>query len=91
MPRLSGVDASVGCVRNSDRNRWNDTVVAVKEGRTTSHVRIDANETIVTAAIANDAKVDMAIAGCELWPGSGLDTERPLLGRLLNWHVTCSG
>jgi molybdopterin-binding protein len=46
----------------SARNRLKGTVVDVKKGTTTSHVRIDVGGQIVTAAITNDSVDDLALA-----------------------------
>jgi molybdopterin-binding protein len=46
----------------SARNRLKGTIVDVKKGTTTSHVRIDIGGQIVTAAITNDSVDDLALA-----------------------------
>jgi molybdopterin-binding protein len=46
----------------SARNRLKGTIVDVKKGTTTSHVRIDVGGQIVTAAITNDSVDDLALA-----------------------------
>jgi molybdopterin-binding protein len=45
----------------SARNRLKGTIVDVKKGTTTSHVRIDIGGQIVTAAITNDSVDDLAL------------------------------
>ena len=39
----------------SARNRLKGTIVEVKKGQTTAHVRIDVGGSIVTSSITNDA------------------------------------
>jgi molybdopterin-binding protein len=39
----------------SARNRLKGTIVDVRKGATTAHVRIDVNGTVVTASITNEA------------------------------------
>jgi molybdopterin-binding protein len=46
----------------SARNRLKGTIIDVKKGTTTSHVRIDLGGQIVTAAITNDSVDDLALA-----------------------------
>ena len=46
----------------SARNRLKGTIVDVKKGTTTSHVRIEVGGQIVTAAITNDSVDDLALA-----------------------------
>jgi molybdopterin-binding protein len=49
-------------MRISARNQIKGTVVEVKKGATTSHVRVDiGNGQIVTSAITNEAVDDLAI------------------------------
>jgi molybdopterin-binding protein len=45
----------------SARNRLKGTIIDVKKGTTTSHVRIDVGGQIVTAAITNDSVDDLAL------------------------------
>jgi molybdopterin-binding protein len=45
----------------SARNRLKGTIIDVKKGTTTSHVRIDLGGQIVTAAITNDSVDDLAL------------------------------
>ena len=55
-------------MRISARNQIKGTVVEVKKGATTSHVRVDiGNGQIVTSSITNEAVDDLAIkAGGEV-------------------------
>ena len=46
----------------SARNRLKGTIVDVKKGTTTSHVRIDVGGQIVTAAITNESVDDLELA-----------------------------
>jgi molybdopterin-binding protein len=46
----------------SARNRLRGTIVDVKKGTTTSHVRIDVGGQIVTAAITNESVDDLELA-----------------------------
>jgi molybdopterin-binding protein len=46
----------------SARNRLRGTIVDVKKGTTTSHVRIDVGGQIVTAAITNDSVDDLKLS-----------------------------
>jgi molybdopterin-binding protein len=39
----------------SARNKLKGTIIEVKKGQTTAHVRIDVGGTVVTASITNDA------------------------------------
>jgi molybdopterin-binding protein len=49
-------------MRISARNQINGTVVDVKKGATTSHVRVDiGNGQIITSAITNEAVDELAI------------------------------
>ena len=49
-------------MRISARNQIKGTVVEVKKGATTSHIRVDiGNGQIVTASIANEAVDDLGI------------------------------
>jgi molybdopterin-binding protein len=49
-------------MRISARNQIKGTVVEVKKGATTSHVRVDiGNGTIVTSSITNEAVDDLGI------------------------------
>jgi len=45
----------------SARNRLKGTIVEVKKGATTSHVRIDVNGTVVTASITNEAVDELGL------------------------------
>jgi len=53
----------------SARNQLKGTIVEVKKGVTTSHVRIDiGNGIVITAAITNDAVADLNLKnGDEAW------------------------
>ncbi len=52
----------------SARNKLQGTIVEIKMGATTAHVRIDVNGTIVTAAITNEAVTELALAvGQKTW------------------------
>ena len=46
----------------SARNRLKGTIVDVKKGATTAHVRIDVNGTIVTSSITNEAVDELQLA-----------------------------
>ena len=46
----------------SARNLIKGTIVEVVKGQTTAHVRIDANGTIITASITNEAVDELALA-----------------------------
>ena len=46
----------------SARNRLRGTIVDVKKGTTTSHVRIDVGGQMVTAAITNELVDDLELA-----------------------------
>jgi molybdopterin-binding protein len=48
-------------MRISARNQLRGTVVEVKKGATTSHVRVDIGGKIVTASITNEAVDELAI------------------------------
>ena len=48
-------------MRISARNQIKGTVVEVKKGATTAHVRIDVKGTIVTASITNEAVDDLGL------------------------------
>jgi molybdopterin-binding protein len=48
-------------MRISARNQIRGTVVEVKKGATTSHVRVDIGGNVVTSAITNEAVDDLAI------------------------------
>jgi molybdopterin-binding protein len=45
----------------SARNLIRGTIVDVVKGQTTAHVRIDANGTIITASITNEAVDDLGL------------------------------
>ena len=46
----------------SARNKLKGTIVEVKKGQTTAHVRLDVGGTIVTASITNDAVDELKLA-----------------------------
>jgi molybdopterin-binding protein len=48
-------------MRISARNQLRGTVVEVKKGATTSHVRVDIGGKVVTASITNEAVDDLGI------------------------------
>lgn len=48
-------------VKISARNRLKGTIVEVKLGQTTAHVRIDVSSTIVTASITNEAVAELGL------------------------------
>jgi molybdopterin-binding protein len=48
-------------MRLSARNVLNGTVLEVKRGATTSHVRIDIGGAVVTASITNEAVDELAL------------------------------
>jgi molybdopterin-binding protein len=48
-------------MRLSARNQIKGTVVEVKKGATTSHVRVDIGGNIVTSSITNEAVDDLGI------------------------------
>jgi molybdopterin-binding protein len=48
-------------MRISARNQFKGTVVEVKKGATTSHVRIDIGGNIVTSSITNEAVDELGI------------------------------
>ncbi|WP_425066107.1 TOBE domain-containing protein [Reyranella sp.] len=55
-------------MRISARNRLKGTIVEVKKGQTTAHVRIDVKGNIVTAAITNEAVDELGLkAGQEAY------------------------
>jgi molybdopterin-binding protein len=45
----------------SARNKLKGRIVEVKKGQTTAHVRIDVNDTVVTASITNDAVDELGL------------------------------
>lgn len=45
----------------SARNRLKGSIVEVKKGATTAHVRIDVNGTVVTASITNEAVDELGL------------------------------
>jgi molybdopterin-binding protein len=49
-------------MRLSARNRLAGTVVDVKKGATTAHVRIDIGGQVVTAAITNESADELQLA-----------------------------
>jgi len=48
-------------MRLSARNQIKGTVIEVKKGATTSHVRVDIGGNIVTSSITNEAVDDLSI------------------------------
>jgi molybdopterin-binding protein len=48
-------------MRLSARNQINGTVVEVKKGATTSHVRVDIGGNVMTSSITNEAVDDLGI------------------------------
>ncbi len=55
-------------MRISARNRLKGTIVEVKKGQTTAHVRIDVKGIIVTTAITNEAVDELGLkAGQEAY------------------------
>ncbi|MBR0697341.1 MULTISPECIES: molybdopterin-binding protein [Bradyrhizobium] len=48
-------------MRISARNQIKGTVVEVKKGATTSHVRVDIGGNVMTSAITNEAVDDLGI------------------------------
>ena len=46
----------------SARNQIKGTIVEVIKGQTTAHIRIDANGTIITASITNEAVDELGLA-----------------------------
>ncbi|WP_454633387.1 TOBE domain-containing protein [Bradyrhizobium cenepequi] len=48
-------------MRISARNQIKGTVVEVKKGATTSHVRVDIGGTVMTSSITNEAVDDLGI------------------------------
>jgi len=48
-------------MRISARNQIKGTVVEVKKGATTSHVRVDIGGTVMTSAITNESVDDLGI------------------------------
>ncbi|MBO4227632.1 MULTISPECIES: TOBE domain-containing protein [Bradyrhizobium] len=48
-------------MRLSARNQIKGTVVEVKKGATTSHVRVDIGGTVMTSSITNEAVDDLGI------------------------------
>lgn len=49
-------------MRISARNRLKGTIVEVRKGATTAHVRIDVGGSIVTSSITNDAVDELGLA-----------------------------
>ena len=45
----------------SARNTLSGTIVDIKEGAVTSHVKLDVGSTIITAAITNEAVHEMGL------------------------------
>ena len=45
----------------SARNSLKGTIVEVKKGQTTAHIRIDIGGTVVTASITNEAVDDLKL------------------------------
>ncbi len=55
-------------MRLSARNMLKGTIVEVRKGQTTAHVRIDVNGTVVTSSITNEAVDDLDLkAGMEAY------------------------
>ena len=55
-------------MRLSARNMLKGTIVEVRKGQTTAHVRIDVNGTVVTSSITNEAVDDLGLkAGMEAY------------------------
>ena len=48
-------------MRLSARNLLKGTIVEVKKGQTTAHIRIDIGGTVVTASIINEAVDDLKL------------------------------
>jgi molybdopterin-binding protein len=48
-------------VKISARNRLKGTILEVKKGATTAHVRLDVNGTTVTASITNEAVDELGL------------------------------
>ena len=48
-------------MRISARNQIKGTIVEVKKGATTAHVRLDVNGTVVTASITNEAVDELGL------------------------------
>ncbi len=48
-------------MRISARNQIKGTVIEVKKGATTSHVRVDIGSNVMTSAITNEAVDDLGI------------------------------
>ena len=48
-------------MRLSARNLLKGTIVEVKKGQTTAHIRIDIGGTVVTASITNEAVDDLKL------------------------------
>ncbi|MGO1770322.1 MAG: TOBE domain-containing protein [Microbacterium sp.] len=49
-------------MRISARNQLKGTIVEVTKGATTAHVRIDIGDSVVTAAITNEAVEELGLA-----------------------------
>jgi molybdopterin-binding protein len=45
----------------SARNRLKGTIVEIKKGATTAHVRLDVSGTVVTASITNEAVDELGL------------------------------
>jgi molybdopterin-binding protein len=65
-PHRRGITARVQTLRGSimrlsARNQIKGTVVEVKKGATTSHVRVDIDGTVMTSSITNEAVDDLGI------------------------------
>ena len=48
-------------MRLSARNLLKGTIVEVKKGQTTAHIRIDIGGTVVTASVTNEAVDDLKL------------------------------
>jgi molybdopterin-binding protein len=60
LPRVRGIARTV--MRISARNQIKGTVVEVRKGATTSHVRVDiGNGQIITSSITNESVDDLGI------------------------------
>ena len=49
-------------MRISARNRLKGTIVEVRKGATTAHVRLNVSGTVVTASITNEAVDELGLA-----------------------------
>jgi molybdopterin-binding protein len=60
-PRSHNAFAGKNTMRISARNQIKGTVLEVKKGATTSHVRVDIGGNVMTSAITNEAVDDLGI------------------------------